>query len=202
MNSQQSPEDLWRQLKPDAEHALSNLLSEITGHSNAGQNNPQALFEAYTYAKDITARAIQSRMLMHLPVENQKFRELHAQIQQNMVSRYAETVPGNLLRAPYGGRTYERLFSLLQDNQAEPVPAAMLRIVTGDDVHTERRVRELRELGLDLAWYEMDGINVYELRSLDIDLGMVPAIVRNKVRQSKALNQSAKLRILERAGIP
>ncbi|QTZ92737.1 hypothetical protein [Streptomyces auratus] len=78
----------------------------------------------------------------------------------------------------------------------------MLRIVTGDDVHTERRVRELRELGFDLIWHELDGINVYELRSLEIDFDMIPAIVRNKVRQSKALTRAEKQRILERAGIP
>ncbi|WP_326619967.1 hypothetical protein OG863_21995 [Streptomyces decoyicus] len=202
MTSQQSPEDLWCQLQPDARHALSNLLAEITDHNSSGQRSPQSLFEAYTYAKDITARAIQSRMLMHLPSENQKFRELHAEVQRQMMSRYAESIPENLLKTPYGGKTYERLFSLLQENQAQPVPAAMLRIVTGDDVHTERRARELRELGFDLAWYELDGINVYELRSLDIDLGMIPAIVRNKIRRSKALNQGEKLRILQQAGIP
>ncbi|MGW7466831.1 hypothetical protein ACWGJT_19510 [Streptomyces xantholiticus] len=201
MINQKSPEDVWRQLQPDARHALKNLLSEILDQEDAGHRDPQSLFEAYTYAKDITARAVQSRMLIHLPSENQKFRELHAAIQHQMNSRYGEVIPANLLKIPYGGQTYERLFSLLQENLAQPVPAAMLRIVTADDVHTERRARELRELGFDLAWYELDGISVYELRSLDIDFNMIPSIARNKIRRSKALTRSEKLRILERAGI-
>ncbi|WP_405598128.1 hypothetical protein OG741_15410 [Streptomyces sp. NBC_01410] len=202
MTSQQSPEDLWRQLQPDARHALKNLLSEIADQVNPDPGNPQSLFEAYTYAKDITARAIQSRMLMHLPPENQKFRALHTEIQKEMTARYVDIVPANLLKSPYGSKTHERLFSLLLENLAQPVPSAMLRIVTADDVHTERRARELRELGFDLAWYELEGINVYELRSLEIDFAMIPAIVRNKVRQSKALTTGEKQRILERAGIP
>ncbi|MCX5596523.1 hypothetical protein OOK29_00015 [Streptomyces phaeochromogenes] len=196
MVSQQPPQDEWQQLKPDAEHALSHLLSEISAHSD-----PQSLFEAYTYAKDITARAIQARMLMHLPSESPQFRSLHARVQQRMRSHYKETIPERLLGAPYGGKTHERLFSLLHESLARPVPAAMLRIVTGDDVHTERRARELRELGLDVDWYEVEGINVYELRSLDLDFDMIPAIVRNKVRQTKSLSKEEKQRVLKNSGI-
>lgn len=99
MNSQQSPEDLWGQLQPDALHALKNLLSEITDQENPGHGSPQSLFEAYTYAKKITARAIQSRMLLHLPTENKEFRELHTEIQRQMTHRYESIVPGSLLRA-------------------------------------------------------------------------------------------------------
>ncbi|WP_159058589.1 hypothetical protein [Streptomyces europaeiscabiei] len=197
MVNHQSPQDQWQQLKPDAKHALSNLLSEISSHSD-----PQSLFEAYTYAKDIAARAMQARMLMHLPSENLQFRTLHSKVEQQIHSRYKETVPERLLSAPYGGRTHERLFSLLHETLSRPVPAAMLRIVTGDDVHTERRTRELRELGFDVDWHEVEGINVYELRSLDLDFDMIPAIVRNKVRQTKSLSKDEKLRVLKNAGIP
>ncbi|MFF7599904.1 hypothetical protein [Streptomyces mirabilis] len=196
MVSQQPPQGEWQQLKPDAEHALSNLLSEISSHSD-----PQSLFEAYTYAKEIAARAMQARMLMHLPSENPQFRSLHAKIRQQMHSRYKETVPERLLGAPYGGKTHERLFSLLHESLGQPVPAAMLRIVTGDHVHTERRTRELRELGFDVDWYDAEGINVYELRSLDLDFEMLPTIVRNNVRKTKSLSKDEKLRVLKIAGI-
>ncbi|WP_371096172.1 hypothetical protein [Streptomyces sanglieri] len=197
MASERPPEEEWQRLKLDAEHALKILLSEISDHTD-----PQPLFEAYTYAKDIAARAIQSRMLKHLPIENQQFRLLHVKIRQEMRSRYQETVPENLLSTPYSGKTHEGLFSLLQENLAQPVPAAMLRIVTGDNVHTERRARELRELGLDLHWYETEEISVYELRSLELDFDMIPAIVRNNARRTKALTKDEKQQILRNAGIP
>ncbi|MFJ9676622.1 hypothetical protein ACIRP2_00970 [Streptomyces sp. NPDC101194] len=196
MTSLHSPGDEWQRLRPDAEHALRNLLSEISDHQD-----PQSLFEAYTYAKEITARAIQSRMLMHLPDENQQFKALHARVQQEIHSRYQGKIPARLLGAPYSGKTHERLFSLLQESLAQPVPATMLRIVTGDDVHTERRARELRELGFDVHWYETEEISVYELKSLNLDFDMIPAIMRNKVRQTKSLTQSEKQKIFKNAGI-
>lgn len=197
MNSQHSPEEEWQRLRPDAEHALRILLSEIADHKD-----PQSLFEAYTYAKDIAARAVQSRMLRHLPAENQQFRALHAKIRQEIRSRYQDTVPARLLSTPYSGRTHEGLFSLLQENLMQAVPAAMLRIVTGDHVHTERRARELRELGFDLDWHETEEISVYELRSLELDFDRIPAIVRNNVRRVKSLTKDEKQCILKNAGIP
>ncbi|MGW0787576.1 hypothetical protein ACWD04_04830 [Streptomyces sp. NPDC002911] len=196
MTTQNTPEDEWKRLRPDAEHALSNLLSEIGSH-----RDPQSLFDAYTYAKNITASAIRSRMLMHLPEENRKFKELHAELQQELNLRYSDTVPKNLLRTPYRGKTHERLFSLLQENFTQPVPAAMVRIVTGDGVHTERRARELRELGLDVESYALDEIDVYELRSLNLNFDLLPFIVKNNVRKTKAYSTPEKKRILRNAGI-
>ncbi|MEV7112685.1 hypothetical protein [Streptomyces anulatus] len=197
MKNRRSPEDEWKRLKPDAEHALQILLSEIPSHAT-----PQSLFEAYAYAKDIAARAMQSRMLGDLPAENKHFKALHVKIKQEMDSRYKDAVPANLLRTPYSGKTHECLFSLLQKNLAQPVQAAMLRIVTADNVHTERRARELRELGLDVHWYDIEEISVYELRSLDIDFEMIPAIIRNNARKNKSMPKDQKQRILRDAGIP
>ncbi|MFE9820413.1 hypothetical protein [Streptomyces sp. NPDC005773] len=197
MPNQESSEHDWHHLKSSAEHALGVLLSEISNH-----RDPQSLFEAYTYAKEVTARALQSRMLGHLPGENLKFRALHAEIQQEMLSRYQDVVPNNLLRTPYRGKTHEGLFSLLQEHLEQPVQAAMLRIVTGDNVHTERRARELRELGFDLHWQEEAEISIYELRSLDLDFDLIPSIVRNNARKSKSYSKDEKKLILKNAGIP
>ncbi|MFD8468408.1 hypothetical protein ACFV10_25270 [Streptomyces cyaneofuscatus] len=197
MKNRRSPEGEWKRLKPDAEHALRMLLSEIPDHAT-----PQSLFEAYTYAKDIAARAMQSRMLGDLPPENNQFKLLRAEIKQEMDSQYKGTIPPNLLRIPYSGKTHEYLFSLLQKNLAQPVQAAMLRIVTADNVHTERRARELRELGLDVHWYDIEEISVYELRSLDIDFEMIPAIIRNNARKNKSMTKEQKQLILRNAGIP
>lgn len=198
MTDQQPLKDEWQQLKPAAEHALKNLLTEISAH----KDDPQSLFEAYTYAKEISARAIQSRMLAYLPGENEQFRTLRTKIEQEMHARYRDVVPERLLTVPYGSKTHERLFSLLQENLATPVHSAMLRIVTGDDVHTERRARELRELGLDVDWGSREGINTYELRSLELDFDLVPAMVRNKIRQTKSLRADQRKQILRDAGIP
>lgn len=196
MITQNRPEDEWNRLRADAEHALSTLLTEIREH-----DHPQSLFDAYAYAKDIAARAIRSRMLMHLPDENHRFNSMHAEIQRELHLRYAAVVPQNLLTTPYRGETHERIFSLLEESFGRPVPAAMVRIVTGDSVHTERRARELREIGMDVVSYELDEIDVYELRSFDLNLDRLPSIVKNNIRKSQAYKRPEKQRILRNAGI-
>ncbi|WP_143166517.1 hypothetical protein [Streptomyces atratus] len=121
-------------------------------------------------------------MLKDLPVENQQFRLLHVKIRQEMHSRYQEAVPEKLVSTPYSGKAHGGHFSLLQENLAQPVPAAAPRIVAGDNTHTGRRVRELR--------------------SLKLDFDMIPAIVRNNARRTSMLTQDEKQHILRNAGIP
>ncbi|MDQ0761099.1 hypothetical protein [Streptomyces canus] len=186
----------WKNLKSDAEHALQTLLSQINRHTN-----PQELFEAYTYAKRVTADALKSRMLMHLPAENSKFRELYAKVQKELNVQYGEFFPDGFLKAPYGNQLHERLFSLLEENFSQPIEAAKLRIVTADGVHTERRTRELRELGMDVDWYEEDGLDFYVLRSFDLNFEVLPSLVRTIVR-NKRKSKAERERLLRNAGIP
>ncbi|MGR4850150.1 hypothetical protein [Streptomyces sp. LARHCF252] len=196
MPAKDSPENEWKNLKSDAEHALQTLLTQIDRHTQA-----QELFEAYTYAKRVAADALKARMLMHLPDENPKFRELYDRVQAELDLRYSQFFPEGFLKAPYGDQLHEYLFSLLQENLAEPIEAAKLRIVTADGVHTERRTRELRELGMDVDWYKEDGIDVYVLRSLELNLEALPSLVRTIVRK-KTKCESEQERLLRNAGIP
>ncbi|MFJ6743786.1 hypothetical protein ACIQOU_33560 [Streptomyces sp. NPDC091279] len=194
--TQESAENNWKNIKSDAEHALHTLLSQIDKHTN-----PQELFEAYTYAKRVTADALRSRMLMHLPAEGLKFRELYTRVQGELDSRYGQHFPDGFLKAPYGDQLHEHLFSLLQENLSQPIEAAKLRIVTADSVHTERRTRELRELGMDVDWYKKDGLDFYVLRSFDLTFDSLPSLVRTIVRK-KVKSKEEQNRLLKEAGIP
>ncbi|MFJ6501876.1 hypothetical protein [Streptomyces sp. NPDC091879] len=197
MPDNNSPEDDWRTLQPNAEHAIRTLLSKVVSHES-----PLELFEAYAYAKEVAARAVWARMEMHLPAENSTFRALHAKIHEKLQMEYGGVVPAKLLKVPYGGRTHERLFTLLQEKIGQAVPAEILRITTQDAVHTERRTRELRELGLDVIWYERDEVRVYELRNLELNLSRLPAIVRNNIRKDQYLTENEKKEFLRKSGIP
>ncbi|WP_158697799.1 hypothetical protein [Streptomyces prunicolor] len=196
MPEQDPLEGEWKNLKTDAEHALQTLFHQIDKNVKA-----QELFEAYTYAKRVTADALKVRMLMHLPAENPKFRELYSKVQDELDARYGQFFPDGFLKAPYGDQLHEHLFSLLQESLSEPIEAAKLRIVTADGVHTERRTRELRELGMDVDWYKENGIDVYVLRSFDLTFDALPSLVRTIVRR-KVKSKADQRRILEEAGIP
>lgn len=196
MPAPDSPEQEWPNLRSDAEHALQTLISQINRQAQA-----QELFEAYTYAKRVTADALQARMMMHLPNENAKFRELHTQVQAELDAQYSRFFAEGFLKAPYGDQLHERLFSLLQENLANPIEAAKLRIVTADGVHTERRTRELRELGIDVDWYKEGGIDFYILRSFELNFNVLPSLVRTIVRK-KTKSKDEQKRLLRNAGIP
>jgi hypothetical protein len=62
-----------------------------------------------------------------------------------------------------------RLYEYLALHLGEPVSATRLRALTGDQIHTERRLRELRDLGLRLTPRRIADENHYVLASEDVD---------------------------------
>ena len=100
-------------------------------------------------------------------------------------------------------RTHAALLGYLADNVGEPVLASRLRIVTGDQVHTERRVRELRDLGLAVTWKSTMSENHYVLESLEPNVGVgAPVQAAANVGSDKSLRPSVKDRLLRLVGRP
>ncbi|WP_328633331.1 hypothetical protein [Streptomyces sp. NBC_00356] len=172
------------------------LVSQMDEHTQGNE-----LFVAYTYAKKMSARAIRARMLMQLPEKNEAFQRIHARVQDELNSRYGKFFPVGILKVPYGGQLHERLFSLLQENLNTDLEGDMLRIVTADSVHTERRARELRELGLDLEFRNTKEGDFYNLHSLDLTFERLPSLVKTIARK-RIKDEIERERLLERAGIP
>lgn len=173
-------DDDWNRLRIEAAVAVKELLEQLEVGESA-----QDAFDTYLRAKSVTAEAMQARMRQHLPERCDTFHDLRERLGAEIIRRYKDAIPEKYLRVPYGSRTHEELFSVLLDNRGTPVPAARLRIVTADSVHTERRTRELRELGLDIDATKANGDDVYTLRSLEIDTEKIRSIVRNNVEKDK-----------------
>ncbi|MER7795475.1 hypothetical protein [Streptomyces sp. NPDC097640] len=180
--SRPNPEADWHRLQADTIHALKALLAQV----EAGQS-PQNLFDAYLYAKPVLAEAMQARMRMHLPSECPEFHHLRGQLADEVTRRYGGNIPERYLKVPYASRTHEELFSVLLQRQGKSVPAPLLRTVTADSVHTERRTRELRELGFDIDANKENGADVYILRSLELDFNMIPSIVKNNIQRDRSI---------------
>ncbi|MGW4489758.1 hypothetical protein ACWEOE_38730 [Amycolatopsis sp. NPDC004368] len=172
--------DDWNRLRIDATAALKELLEQLEAGDSA-----QDVFDAYLRAKPLTAEAMQARMRRHLPERCETFHDLRQRLGAEIIRRYEDFIPDRYLRVPYGSRTHEELFSVFFEHRGMPVPAAKLRIVTADSVHTERRTRELRELGLDIDATKANGEDVYALCSLEIDIDKIRSIVRNNVEKDK-----------------
>ena len=63
-----------------------------------------------------------------------------------------------------------------------------LRLLTGDAVHTERRARELRDLGLQIETFSSGGLSIYVLKNGTPDLAAgARATAARNIRNDKAL---------------
>jgi hypothetical protein len=182
----------WQLLRPDtmfAVRALSSALEDAEG-------SPDDILDAYLFAKRALAHSMQSLMRSQLPPSDKKFHDVRARIQEEMNSRFGGVVPNRYLRVPYGTKANAKLFAVLYQKLGHPVDIARLRAVNGDDVHTERRIRELRELGLDVTATTFNGRQHYTLASLEIDGTRLREIVVKAVKRSKGVGDKEKKEIL------
>jgi hypothetical protein len=178
-------------LKENTKLAVSQLLNQLQAETWT-----QDLLDSYLYAKRLLAESMQAFIRAGLNESNETFSNLRDQIQTAIDGRYAGRIPERCLKIPYGSRVHQELFAILLQRQGIAVQAALLRVVTGDSVHTERRVRELRELGLDVQTSKDSGYDYYTLASLDIDTSFVPAIVANLIKRDSGLSQMEKQTLL------
>jgi hypothetical protein len=93
-----------------------------------------------------------------------------AAIQQRCLDLFDERVPGKYLSVSGYSGVHPILLEYLARHIGDAVSASRLRVFTGDQVHTERRVRELRDLGFSVSVEVSGGEQHYSLLSTDADL--------------------------------
>ena len=97
------------------------------------------------------------------------------------------------------GRAHRLILAMLAERVGQTVSVGELRMLTGDAVHTERRARELRDLGLDVDAKHTAGADAYVLSST------VPDVVRaardltiKNIREDKALSEPARAALISK----
>ncbi|MCX4558305.1 hypothetical protein OHA02_19140 [Streptomyces phaeochromogenes] len=186
--------EAWGRLKPDTEFAVKALSSAL----EEPDASPEAILDAYLFAKRALAQSMASLLQSQLPPTCAEFHELRARIQNEMQSRFSEHVPERYLKVPYGTKANERLFAVLHQDIGSPVDNGRLRTINADDIHTERRIRELRELGLDITTTSVDGRRHYILESLELDSTKIRELVVKMIGKTKALSKEEKKEIIAR----
>ncbi len=174
------------------ELAVTHLLDQLKSGTST-----QDLLDSYLYAKRLLAESMQAVIRVDLTEPNKSFSIFRKQLQTAISDRYAGQIPDRYLKVPYGSRVHEELFGILLQHQGTPVQAALLRIVTGDSVHTERRLRELRELGLDIQTSRESDHDYYTLGSLSITMSFAHAIVANLIKNDRELLPAEKQALLD-----
>jgi hypothetical protein len=187
--------EVWQRLKPDTEFAVSELRAALEDP----EMTPAATLDAYLFAKRALAESMQSLMRSQLPASSRAaFQEIRTRIQDELHSRFAGRVPDRYLRVPYGTKANEELFAVLHQEIGSPVDSARLRTINADDIHTERRIRELRELGLDVIPSKVNGNQYYVLGSLDLDSDRIRELPVKAIRNTKSLSKAEKEDLIAR----
>ena len=185
--------DDWNSLKEGTRLAVGQLLDQLNSETST-----EDLLDSYLYAKRRLAESMQAFMRANSTAPGETFSNIRGQIQAAISDRFTGEIPDRYLKVPYGSRVHGELFAVLLQRQGSPVEADLLRVITGDSVHTERRVRELRELGLDIQTTKHSGYDHYTLGSLNVDASMIPSIIANLIRRDPGLSQAQKQILLTR----
>lgn len=107
-----------------------------------------------------------------------------------VAARMKELFPGEadaLLKIPRYGWAQRVILELLAQNVGRPVPATRIRTLLNEQVHAERRMRELRELGFEIAPHQQKGKTHYQLAGLDPDLDKAAQYFLKRNKKKKGL---------------
>ncbi|TFV74392.1 hypothetical protein E4P39_12950 [Blastococcus sp. CT_GayMR19] len=95
------------------------------------------------------------------------------------------------------GRIHERILNLLSERIGTDVGGDELRLLAGDAVHTERRARELRDLGFNLVTRDGGAGTVYRLTDARQDvLSAAARLVARNIREDKSLSEADRRELL------
>lgn len=101
------------------------------------------------------------------------------------------------------GLVHASLLAYLTDRVGLNVSADELRILTCDAVHTERRARDLRDLGFALLASKSSGLQAYCLvdEVPDVALGVRLTVARN-IRNDRRIDKGTRNRLFLSLGLP
>ena len=177
----------------DAVTALRDLLLDPEAED-------RRLIAGYVEAKATLAAAFES-LTVSRHGDLSILREHKRRLEEEMVRAFP-SVPAQYLKVRGYGDTHARLLAYLTHRQGQHVPAAELRLLTRDAVHTERRARELRDLGFKLDAQHSSGRDVYVLSDTPPDINAAAReLVRRNVLADRELGAIRATDLLHRAGL-
>lgn len=176
----------------EATEALRALEREFRASTGATE---ESLLSTYVRTRRVLARVLQEAAVRDLEDSPHDLRVLRDRITERMSELFGGLLPDGMLRVSGFRYPHEVLFKYLASQVGRAVPAWRLRILTADQVHTERRVRDLRDLGLDVRESDEE----YTLVSLDPNLdAAVRALLERKLRNAKMIPSPDVLSLLQR----
>ncbi|MEV6155499.1 PIN-like domain-containing protein [Nonomuraea sp. NPDC052129] len=158
---------------------------------------PDDVLDSYVHVKNVLAQSMQALARNQLDEGRSAFHKLREEIAHFVALKLQGKIPEKYLQIPYGRQSHEEVFALLYQNMDRPVSSEHLRILTGGSIHAERRVRELRELGIPIEAVGGNGEALYILRRLDVNMSQVISVFQSHIRNDRASSPAERDRILQ-----
>jgi hypothetical protein len=188
--------ETWTRLRASALDAVG-ALKELLADPGA---EDRRLVAGYLEAKQALAHAFEA-FAVEKYADVSVLEGVKKDIEQQMREGYPR-LPAKYLKVRGFGKSHARLVAYLVRSSGNEVSASELRMLTGDAVHTERRARELRDLGFELEAKHTGGTDVYLLRSAEPDVAAGAAIqVAQNIRGDRSLSQAQAADLLRSAGL-
>ena len=187
----------WPRLRVAALESVQLLGEVLADPSEEGRR----LVDAYLEAKAVLADAFEARA-SELYGTSDELATIVQALEREMRVAFP-LIPAEFRRVRGFGAVHGRLLAYLSVRRGDAVSGAELRTLTGDAVHTERRARELRELGLDLVARTTGGVDTYTLGPLAPDLSdAARRLIEKNIQSAGRLSDAEKNQLLDyvRAG--
>jgi hypothetical protein len=146
------------------------LLTSFLEEDVPGQESVEPLIDRYLDFKTMSAQALRDITDEQLERDEWALDGVLERLESELRSRLAGILPLEVVVVKRYGKTHRKLYEYLWEHRGTPVSAARLRVLTGDQVHTERRIREIRDAGLRISAKKASGQNIYELASDEFDV--------------------------------
>jgi hypothetical protein len=155
------------------------------------------IIEGYLQAREVLSRSFRTLMLQGLTSKLSLLSETRQEIERCMSQLFAGLIPLKYLVIRGRSSPHAEILAYLALRVEKPVRADELRILTGDAIHTERRTRELRDLGFGIVARHTAGADTYTLSSITPDYRWAAVHqVRKKIAGAGDLSREMKDELL------
>lgn len=145
------------------------FVTFLEGHRNAGRTSVEELLDVYNVIRKEMSAVLVELTSEDLPAADAAIRNAIERVEKRAHDLSPDRALKELKVRGHRG-LHGILLHYLSLHIGEPVKGSTLRILAGDQVHTERRIRELRDLGYDIGISTVAGESTYCLTSSVQDL--------------------------------
>lgn len=156
---------------------------------SAADGFDENLAQEYNRLRRALAASFQAMSMAAVPRAQYRLDDVKRAVEGEMRRLYEGRIDSKFFPIRRYSTPHPDIYALLAARVGESVPGWRIRLLSGDKIHTERRTRELRDLGLSIEVTGDDDESMYRLTSLEPNLRYAAAFqLRENASRAGAAN--------------